>query len=63
MHVTPLASSGLALAASLFCLFWAVVILLAGRGRTAGWLAAAAAAAALWLGAVAAFPAQPLDGP
>jgi putative PEP-CTERM system histidine kinase len=63
MHVTPLASSGLAIAASLFCLFWAVVILLAGRGRTAGWLAAAAAAAALWLGAVAAFPAQPLDGP
>ena len=61
--MTLLASSGLNAAAALFCAGWAVVILLAGRGRGAVFgLAAAAAAAALWLAAVAAFPDRPLDG-
>jgi putative PEP-CTERM system histidine kinase len=69
--VTPLASSlafpglaspGLHAAAALFCLGWAVVILVAGHGRVAAGLAAAAGAAALWLGAVSLDPAQPFDG-
>jgi len=61
--VIPLASSGLHAAAALFCLGWVAIILLVGAGRrTALGLAGAAFAAALWLAAVAAFPAAPLDG-
>lgn len=57
-----LASSGLHAAAALFCLGWAVVILVAGHGRVVAGLAAAAGVAALWLGAVALDPTQPFDG-
>jgi len=64
--VTPLASSlassGLHAAAALFCLGWAVVILVAGHGRVVAGLAAAAGAAALWLTAVSLDPTQPFDG-
>jgi putative PEP-CTERM system histidine kinase len=49
-------------AAALFCLAWAVLIGVAGRGRIAAILAIAPAAAALWLAAIAATPATPLDG-
>lgn len=63
MTVIPLASSGLYAAAALFCLGWVAIILLVGAGkRTALGLAGAALAAALWLGAVAASPANPLGG-
>nr|MCU0987655.1 PEP-CTERM system histidine kinase PrsK [Acetobacteraceae bacterium] len=58
----PIASSGLHAAAALFCLGWGIVILVAGHGRVAAGLAAAAGAAALWLGAVVLDPAQPFDG-
>ncbi len=49
-------------AAAVFCLFWAALVLAAGRGRIAVALAAACGAGALWAGAVALLPAQPLDG-
>lgn len=58
----PLASSGLHAAAALFCFGWGIVILVAGHGRAVAGLAAAAGAAALWLGAVAVDPVQPFDG-
>jgi putative PEP-CTERM system histidine kinase len=50
-------------AAAVFCLFWAALVLAAGRGRIAVALAAACGAGALWAGTVALLPAQPLDGP
>jgi putative PEP-CTERM system histidine kinase len=50
-------------AAAVFCLFWAALVLAAGRGRLAIALAAACGAGALWAGTVALLPAQPLDGP
>lgn len=50
-------------AAAVFCLFWAALVLAAGRGRMAAALAVACGAAALWAGTVALLPAQPLDGP
>jgi putative PEP-CTERM system histidine kinase len=50
-------------AAAVFCLFWAALVLAAGRGRMAAALAAACGAGALWAGTVALLPAQPLDGP
>lgn len=50
-------------AAAVFCLFWAALVLAAGRGRIAAALAAACGAGALWAGTVALLPAQPLDGP
>lgn len=59
---SPLASSGLHAGAALFCLGWGIVILVAGHGRAVAGLAAAAVAAALWLGAVALDPVQPFDG-
>lgn len=59
---SSLASSGLHAAAALFCLGWAVVILVAGHGRVVAGLAAAAGAAALWLAAVSLDPTQPFDG-
>jgi putative PEP-CTERM system histidine kinase len=60
--VTEPASSVLHAAAALFCLAWAVLIVVAARGRVATGLAAAPIAAAFWLGAVALHPATPLDG-
>lgn len=49
-------------AAAVFCLFWAALVLAAGRGRIAAALAAACGAGALWAGTIALLPAQPLDG-
>lgn len=46
-----------------FCLFWAALVLAAGRGRVAFALALASAAGALWAGTIALFPDQPLGGP
>lgn len=48
--------------AAVFCLFWAALVLAAGRGRVAFALALACAAGGLWAGAVAVLPAQPLEG-
>lgn len=60
---SPILSSGiLHAAAALFCLAWAVLIVLAARGKVATMLAVAPLAAALWLAAVALRPGRPLDG-
>ena len=50
-------------AAAVFCLFWAALVLAAGRGRIAAVLAVGCSAGAVWAGTVALLPAQPLDGP
>lgn len=56
------ASPSLHLAAAAFCLVWAFLTVVAGQARMALAFAAAAAAGALWLGAVALSPGGPLDG-
>jgi putative PEP-CTERM system histidine kinase len=61
-HLSVSAASILPAVAALFCLAWALLIGIAGRGRIAAALAVAPAAAALWLATVAATPAAPLDG-
>ncbi|WP_439576663.1 XrtA/PEP-CTERM system histidine kinase PrsK [Elioraea sp.] len=48
--------------AAAFCLFWAALVLAAGRGRIALALAAACGAGALWAVTVAFLPDWPLDG-
>jgi putative PEP-CTERM system histidine kinase len=60
--VTETVSVLLHTGAAVFCLFWAALVLAAGRGRVALALALACAAAALWAGTVAFLPHQPLDG-
>jgi len=59
--VTP-ASAVLHAGAAAVCLVGAAMILLAGRGRSGGLLAAACGVAALWAAAVALAPAAPLNG-
>lgn len=49
--------------AAVFCLFWAALVLAAGRGRVAFAFALACAAGGLWAGTVAVLPELPLDGP
>lgn len=49
--------------AAVFCLFWAALVLAAGRGRVAFAFALACVAGGLWAGAVAVLPELPLDGP
>jgi len=60
--VIPLVAQGLFAASALFCLAASALILGLSRRRLALGLAAAALAAALWLGLVALSPAAPLDG-
>ena len=61
--MTPPASIWLHAGAALMALAWTLLVLFAGRGRSAWLLAACGAAAALWAGAVAWSPATPFEGP
>ncbi|PZW46787.1 putative PEP-CTERM system histidine kinase [Humitalea rosea] len=61
--MTGAASTLLHAGCAVICAAWTVLILCAGRGRTALLLAATGAVAALWAAAVALAPEAPLEGP